>query len=300
MPTWWQCGWPLGRLGAWHSVLTKQRISALEAVSSALSPLLYGLDNCPSLTGLCLGSAAPRPVQLWFEVKVLHKANLLSGACTWPVPLWGSPKQSLLQFLPLRKLSLVWAESPQAGIDHHRASWSQTFSSAQAPREEPTKQVNLHRAPPTARPLKAYYSCSFWGPPTPSSSQDSWAPLWTLGSRQAVLLPHQTDQQREWSEVQGRETCTHGGRTGVRVWSDLSPPVMVAVPGKGSLALLSLSKQTVKLSLHKTSHWTSYASTQAAPQKERLQEAVSWGSCSWASGNSLSSPPCQRTGAEGR
>ena len=295
-----ECGWPLGRLSAWHSVLTKQSLSSWSWVLSSVPPTLYGLDNCPSLTGLCSGSAAPRPVHLWFKVKVLHKANLIPGACTWPVPLWGNPKQSAL--IPacgeivtcVGRVTTGWGHPPQSRVVPD-LQFSCPGSQGRADQTSKPPQGTAHCTAP-----HGFLQLLLLGPPTPSSSRDSWALLWTLGSKQSVLLPHQTDQQRGWGEVQGRETCAHGGGTGVRVWSDLSPPVMVAMLGKGNLALLSLSKWTVKLSVHNTCLWTSYASTQAAAQKERLQEAVGWGSRSWASGNSLSSPSCQRTGAEGR
>ena len=166
MPTWW-----LNAAGHWagsvpDTLFSLSRESQLLKLGPQLCPA-YSVwpRQLPFTNWLVLSSTAPRPVQLWFKVKVLHKLALLSGACTWPVPLWGSPKQSLLQFLPVGKLSLVWAESPQAGVTHHRATWCQTFSSpARAPREE---LGNHPRAPPTARPHMAFYSCSFWGLPLP-------------------------------------------------------------------------------------------------------------------------------------
>ena len=199
------CGWPLGRLGAWHYVLTKQSLSSWSWVLSSVPPTLYGLDNCPSLTGLCSGSASPGLSNCGSKSRSSTRpTNLLSGACTWPVPLWGNPKQSLLQFLPLWKLSLVWAESSQSGVAHHRAVWSQTFSSpARAPREKPTKQVNHPRAQPTARPLMAYYSCSFWGLPLPVALETLGLlfELWEAGR----LGCYPTRQISKEGEVRSRE-----------------------------------------------------------------------------------------------
>ena len=206
-----ECGWPLGRLSAWHSVLTKQSLSSWSWVLSSVPPTLYGLDNCPSLTGLCSGSAAPRPVQLWFKVKVLHKANLIPGACTWPVPLWGNPKQSAL--IPasgeivtcVGRVTTGWGHPPQSRVVPD-LQFSCSGSQGRADQTSKPPQGTAHCTAP-----HGFLQLLLLGPPTPSSSRDSWAPLWTLGSKQSVLLPHQTDQQRGWGEVQGRETCAHGG-----------------------------------------------------------------------------------------
>lgn len=195
------------------------RVSALEAESSALFRLLCSFDNCPSLTGLC-SVLLPQACQLWLEVKVLHKANQLAQECLYMAcaSVW-NPKQSLLQFLPLWKL-LLCGQSSRAELSPPQSrvvpdlQFSCPGSQGRADQTSKPPQGTAHCTAPHGLP-----SCSFLRPPTPSSSRDSGFYL-NFGRNPAGWAATPPDRSARRGEVRSREeTCTHGGGTGVRVWS---------------------------------------------------------------------------------
>lgn len=133
----------------------------------------------PFINWLVLRFCFPRPVQLWFEVKVLHKANQLALRCLYMACASVRESQAVFASIPasvetvtcMGRVITVWGRPPQSRVVPD-LQFSCPGSQGKADQTSKPPQGTAHCTAP-----HGLLQLLLLRPPTPSSSRDSWASL---------------------------------------------------------------------------------------------------------------------------